>query len=59
MEESEVEVLGLTSCKDSKASGWLVEGLDQDLERICWKENMEGRYGEPFCLYKRNYLVES
>ncbi|XP_056168358.1 uncharacterized protein LOC115667635 [Syzygium oleosum] len=59
VEESEVEVFGLTSCKDPKASGWLVKGLDQDLERICWKENMEGRYGEPFCLYKRNSLVES
>lgn len=58
MEETEVEVLGLTSCKDSKASGWLVEELDQDLERICWKENMEG-YGKPFCLFKRNSLVES
>ncbi|XP_056168352.1 uncharacterized protein LOC115692344 isoform X2 [Syzygium oleosum] len=59
VEESEVEVLGLTSCKDPKASGWLVKELDQDLEQICWKENMEGRYGEPFCLYKRNTLVES
>ncbi|XP_048136781.1 uncharacterized protein LOC115751348 isoform X3 [Rhodamnia argentea] len=58
MEETEVEVLGLTSCKDPKASGWLVEELDQDLEQICWKENMEG-YREPFCLYKRNSLVES
>ncbi|KAK3416710.1 hypothetical protein EUGRSUZ_H02477 [Eucalyptus grandis] len=59
MEESEVEVLGLTSCKDPKASRWLVEEPDQSLERICWKENMEGRYGEPFCLYKRNSLVKS
>ncbi|XP_010026607.2 probable alpha-galactosidase B, partial [Eucalyptus grandis] len=58
-EESEVEVLGLTSCKDPKASGWLVKELDQDLERICWKGNMEGRHGEPFCLSKRNSLVES
>ncbi|XP_030475024.1 uncharacterized protein LOC115692341 [Syzygium oleosum] len=59
MEESVVEVVGLTSCKDPKASGWLIEGLDQDLERICWKKNMEGRHGEPFCLYKRNSSVKS
>ncbi|KAL3726404.1 hypothetical protein ACJRO7_031317 [Eucalyptus globulus] len=54
VDESVVGVLGLTSCKDPKANGWLVEELDQDLERICWKENVENRHGEPFCLYKRN-----
>ncbi|XP_030440330.2 probable alpha-galactosidase B [Syzygium oleosum] len=59
VEESEVEVLGMTSCKDPKANGWLVQELDQDLERICWKENMENRHGEPFCLYKRNSSAES
>ncbi|KAI6694931.1 hypothetical protein NL676_022641 [Syzygium grande] len=48
MEESVVEVVGLTSCKDPKASGWLIEELDQDLERICWKKNMEGRHGRTF-----------
>ncbi|KAI6694935.1 hypothetical protein NL676_022645 [Syzygium grande] len=42
MEESVVEAVGLTSCKDPKASGWPVEELDQDSERICWKKNMEG-----------------
>ncbi|XP_048132940.1 alpha-galactosidase A-like [Rhodamnia argentea] len=58
VEESEVEVLGLTTCEDPKASRWLVEELDKDSERICWKGNMEGRHGEPFCLSKRNPLIE-
>ncbi|KAF8015652.1 hypothetical protein BT93_H1238 [Corymbia citriodora subsp. variegata] len=57
-EESEVDALGMTSCKDPKANGWLVEELDQDLERICWKENTENRNREPFCLYKRNSSAE-
>ncbi|KAK3416712.1 hypothetical protein EUGRSUZ_H02479, partial [Eucalyptus grandis] len=59
VEESEVGSLGLTSCEDQKANGWMVEELDQDLERICWKENMENRHGEPFCLNKTNSLAES
>ncbi|KAF8015651.1 hypothetical protein BT93_H1237 [Corymbia citriodora subsp. variegata] len=58
-EESEVETLSLTSCKDPKASRWLVNELDQDLEQICWKENTEGRHGEPFCLSLGNSSTKS
>ncbi|PIA51626.1 hypothetical protein AQUCO_01100466v1 [Aquilegia coerulea] len=49
-------VLHLTSCKDHKAKGWVSEVLDNELERICWKDSRRN-YRPPFCLYKRKPLV--
>ncbi|KAL5759970.1 hypothetical protein ACOSP7_018473 [Xanthoceras sorbifolium] len=54
---SDTHVLGLTTCKDSKANGWSIEALDQDLEQICWKEKLGNRFEEPFCFYKRKTLL--
>ncbi|XP_027365451.1 uncharacterized protein LOC113872246 isoform X2 [Abrus precatorius] len=48
--------LGLTSCTESKASGWSIESLNQDLERICWKKSLESKHLAPFCVHKRELL---
>ncbi|XP_044494170.1 uncharacterized protein LOC123217299 [Mangifera indica] len=53
---SNKRVLGLTSCKYSKANSWSIEALDQDLEKICWKGGLGNEYEEPLCLHKRNFL---
>ncbi|KAL5053539.1 hypothetical protein RYX36_034221, partial [Vicia faba] len=45
--------LGLSSCTESKASGWTAESLDHDLERICWKGCLENKNQNPFCVNKR------
>ncbi|KAL2332728.1 hypothetical protein Fmac_013941 [Flemingia macrophylla] len=45
--------LGLTSCTESKASGWASESLNQYLERICWKRSLGNRHLAPFCVHKR------
>ncbi|RDX91533.1 aglB, partial [Mucuna pruriens] len=45
--------LGLTGCTESKASGWSIESLNQDLERICWKKSVENMVQAPFCVHKR------
>ncbi|KAJ1405339.1 Ricin B, lectin domain [Sesbania bispinosa] len=46
--------LGLTGCTESKASGWIIESLNQDLERICWKRSLENKHQTPFfCVHKR------
>ncbi|CAI8618893.1 unnamed protein product [Vicia faba] len=45
--------LGLTSCAESKASGWTAESLDHDLQRICWKVGLENKNQNPFCVNKR------
>ncbi|KAG8640084.1 alpha-galactosidase isoform X2 [Manihot esculenta] len=49
-------VLGLNSCKDPSVNGWSIEALDQDMEQICWMENL-GSHG-PVCLYKRKPLLD-
>jgi len=46
-------LLGLTGCTESKASGWILESLDNDLERICWKRRLEKKHLAPFCVEKR------
>ncbi|KAK7247378.1 hypothetical protein RIF29_42260 [Crotalaria pallida] len=45
--------LGLTGCTESKASGWSIESLNQDIERICWKRSLEKMQQAPFCVHKR------
>ncbi|XP_027335111.1 uncharacterized protein LOC113849411 [Abrus precatorius] len=45
--------LGLTSCSESKASGWTSKTPNQDLERICWKRSLGKKYLAPFCVHKR------
>jgi len=45
--------LGLTSCTESKASGWASESLNQYLERICWKRSLGNKHLSPFCVHKR------
>ncbi|GLT86540.1 hypothetical protein SLE2022_046740 [Rubroshorea leprosula] len=48
---SDTLALGLTGCKDPKANGWTSEAVAQDLEKICWKENLGNKFGEPLCLF--------
>ncbi|KAG5015570.1 hypothetical protein JHK85_021706 [Glycine max] len=48
-----IHSLGLTSCSESKARGWSIESLNQDLERICWKKGLENKHQAPFCVHKR------
>ncbi|KAF1875815.1 hypothetical protein Lal_00006445 [Lupinus albus] len=43
----------LTGCTESKASGWSIESLNHDLERICWKRKLEKMHQAPFCVHKR------
>nr|POE84854.1 proteasome subunit beta type-2-a [Quercus suber] len=50
---SDTHVLSLTSCTNSKAIGWSIKALDQNLEQICWKEHLGSKHQEPFCLYKK------
>ncbi|KAK9090297.1 hypothetical protein Sjap_023474 [Stephania japonica] len=45
--------LHLHTCKDQEASGWVVEVIDQESERLCWNKNLRSKYKPPFCLYKR------
>ncbi|KAF9603117.1 hypothetical protein IFM89_033842, partial [Coptis chinensis] len=52
-------VLDLISCKDHKAKGWVSEVLHDELERICWKDNLGRKHSLPFCLYKRKPLLKS
>ncbi|KAI4382477.1 hypothetical protein MLD38_008437 [Melastoma candidum] len=59
LEEPKMDILGLTSCKASVSSSWVVEEVDQELERVCWKQNTRSGYEEPFCLYKRSSLLAS
>ncbi|KAF8390520.1 hypothetical protein HHK36_025047 [Tetracentron sinense] len=56
---SDARVLGLISCRDHKTNGWVIEAIDQDLERVCWKDNFGSKYKPPFCLYKRKPLSAS
>ncbi|XVE74933.1 hypothetical protein DITRI_Ditri12bG0058400 [Diplodiscus trichospermus] len=55
----DTRALGLTTCNDSKAHGWSAKALDQDLEKICWKEKFGNKFEEPPCLYKRKPLLAS
>nr|POE57577.1 alpha-galactosidase mel1 [Quercus suber] len=50
---SDTHVLSLTSCTNSKAIGWSIKALDQDLEQICWKEHLGSKHQEPFGLHKK------
>lgn len=43
----------MTGCSESKASGWSIESLNQDLERICWKNGLENKHQATFCVHKR------
>ncbi|KMT07776.1 hypothetical protein BVRB_6g146990 [Beta vulgaris subsp. vulgaris] len=49
--------LALVSCKETKAKGWVVQSVDQDLDQICWKNSFE--LEAPFCLYKIKARVTS
>ncbi|CAI9093044.1 OLC1v1028446C2 [Oldenlandia corymbosa var. corymbosa] len=57
--ESEDRFLGMTSCRDVNANGWSAEAYDDELEKVCWKENSPSEQQAPFCLYKRKLLLES
>ncbi|WJX53420.1 hypothetical protein P8452_39414 [Trifolium repens] len=48
-----IHSLRLTRCTESKASGWTIESLNQNLERICWKRSSENEHQNPFCVHKR------
>ncbi|KAJ4835567.1 hypothetical protein Tsubulata_041524 [Turnera subulata] len=54
---SEGHFLGMTSCKDPNATGWSAEVLDQDLQQLCWKENLGSL--ESLCLYSRKPRLSS
>ncbi|WJX39646.1 hypothetical protein P8452_27168 [Trifolium repens] len=45
--------LGLTSCTDSKASGWTSESFGLYPDRICWKRNLGNKHLDPLCMHKR------
>ncbi|XP_054821332.1 uncharacterized protein LOC129320140 isoform X2 [Prosopis cineraria] len=47
--------LGLIRCNESKASGWYIEGLDQDIQRICRKRSPGNKQQVPFCVHKRDF----
>ncbi|KAJ7945458.1 Alpha-galactosidase [Quillaja saponaria] len=47
-------LLGLTGCSDSKAIGWSIQTLDQDLEQICLKRS--SRNSDEETIYKQEYL---
>ncbi|XP_002530047.2 uncharacterized protein LOC8283467 [Ricinus communis] len=55
MSTSPARSLSLTNCKDPNANGWSIASFDQDMEQICWNENL--RSHEPLCLYKRKPLL--
>ncbi|KAJ6323626.1 hypothetical protein OIU76_011009 [Salix suchowensis] len=55
--KSHTQFLGFASCNHPKVNGWSIEALDQDLDQICWKENMGSH--EPLCLYKRKTRLAS
>ncbi|KAK4256651.1 hypothetical protein QN277_006348 [Acacia crassicarpa] len=50
---SSTHSLGLIGCNQSKASGWYIESIDQDLHRICWKRSFGNKQQAPFCVHKR------
>ncbi|PON99084.1 Glycoside hydrolase [Trema orientale] len=56
---SEAQVLGLTSCADTKAVGSSSGALEQDPQQICWKQNMGSKNQTPFCVHKRESLLTS
>ncbi|XP_057747642.1 uncharacterized protein LOC130966837 [Arachis stenosperma] len=51
---SYTHALRLTGCSETKAMGWSVESLNEDLERICWKRSLENQL-PPFCVHKREF----
>lgn len=57
VEDSETEVLGLTSCQDDGVRGWSTNVLDRDIEQVCWNAGNGAR--QILCLYKRDSVVES
>ncbi|KAF9594704.1 hypothetical protein IFM89_034489 [Coptis chinensis] len=59
MNASDSHVLGLTCCKDPRVKGWVSEVLDNELEKICWKDNIGRKQSLPFCLYKSKHLLKS
>lgn len=56
-ETSDTHVLGLTGCMNSKAVGWYIQAINQDLEKICWKEKVASKHKAPFCLSKIEPLL--
>ncbi|CAK8567260.1 unnamed protein product [Lathyrus sativus] len=56
---SHTHSLGLTSCTESKASGWTSESISQYPERICWKRNLGNKHLAPFCMHKRELNLAS
>ncbi|KAL5994978.1 hypothetical protein ACLOJK_025035 [Asimina triloba] len=45
--------LHLTSCKDYKAKGWVIEPRTEEPDQICWKDSLGSKDQLPFCLNKR------
>ncbi|KAF9611766.1 hypothetical protein IFM89_034964 [Coptis chinensis] len=58
MNASDSHVLGLTCYKDPRVKGWVSEVLDNELEKICWKDNIGRKQSLPFCLYKSKHLLK-
>ncbi|XP_042500713.1 uncharacterized protein LOC122078683 isoform X2 [Macadamia integrifolia] len=56
---SDRRVLALSSCKDQKGKGWAVETIDEDLKRICWKDDFGIKDDPPVCLYKKKPQLTS
>ncbi|KAF9603105.1 hypothetical protein IFM89_033830 [Coptis chinensis] len=59
MNASDSHFLGLTFCKDPRVKGWVSVVLDNELEKICWKDKIGRKQSPPFCLYKSKHLLKS
>ncbi|KAG7980034.1 hypothetical protein I3843_05G160500 [Carya illinoinensis] len=56
---SDTQGLALTTCSNSEAIGWSTEALDEEFEKICWKEKFKRKNQAPFCVYKGEPLLAS
>ncbi|KAK4264966.1 hypothetical protein QN277_026077 [Acacia crassicarpa] len=54
---STTHLIGLTGCTESKAVGWSIESLKEDVERICWTRSSGSKHQAPFCVHKREIRV--
>ncbi|KAG2678887.1 hypothetical protein I3760_11G025100 [Carya illinoinensis] len=52
---SDTQGLALTACSNSEAIGWSTEALDEEFEKICWKESLKEKIKHRFA-YTRESL---
>ncbi|XP_028752356.1 probable alpha-galactosidase B [Neltuma alba] len=56
-QKSYTHLIGLTGCAESKAVGWSIESLKEDVERICWTRSSGNKHQAAFCVHKREIRV--